>query len=137
MNGFRNFFHNFGMKFNASLSRFMAGRYGNDKLNNAILGVGVVFCLISLFVRNALVDMILTLFAFALLFWANWRTFSRNTYKRYQENRRYLRFLEQIRDKDHRYYTCPRCRQTVRVPKRKGKISITCPKCAERFIKKT
>lgn len=137
MNGFRNFFHNFGMKFNSSLSRFMAGRYGNDKLNNAILGVGVVFCLISLFVRNALVDMILTLFAFALLFWANWRTFSRNTYKRYQENRRYLRFLEQIRDKDHRYYTCPRCRQTVRVPKGKGKISITCPKCAERFIKKT
>ena len=75
--------------------------------------------------------------AFALLFWANFRTFSRNTYKRYQENRRYLRFMDQLRDKEHRYYTCPRCRQTVRVPKGKGKISITCPKCSERFIKKT
>ena len=137
MNGLRDFFHNFSVKFNTGLTRFMAGRYGNDKLNNAILGVGVVFCLISLFIRNPLVDMILTVSAFALLFWANFRTFSRNTYKRYQENRRYLRFMDQLRDKEHRYYTCPRCRQTVRVPKGKGKISITCPKCSERFIKKT
>ena len=137
MNGFRNFFHNFSVKLNAGLTRFMAGRYGNDKLGNAILSVGVVLCLVSLFFRNSLVKMILTILAFILLFWANFRTFSRNTYKRYQENRRYLRFLDQLRDKDHRYYSCPRCRQSVRVPKGKGKISITCPKCAERFIKKT
>ena len=137
MNGFRDFFRNFSVKLNSGLTRFMAGRYGNDKLNNAILGVGVVFCLVSMFIRNPLVKMILTTPAFALLFWANFRTFSRNTYKRYQENRRYLRFMDQMRDKEHRYYACPRCRQTVRVPKGKGKISITCPKCSERFIKKT
>ena len=137
MNGFRNFFRNFSVKLNSGLSRFMAGRYGNDKLNNAILGVGVVLCLVSLFIRNSLVKMILTTLAFVLLFWANFRTFSRNTYKRYQENRRYLRLRDQIKDKEHRYYACPRCRQTVRVPKGKGKIAITCPKCEENFIKKT
>mgnify|MGYP003295528458 CR=1 FL=1 len=137
MNGFRNFFRNFSVKLNSGLSRFMAGRYGNDKLNNAILGVGVVLCLVSLFIRNSLVKMILTTLAFMLLFWANFRTFSRNTYKRYQENRRYLRLRDQIKDKEHRYYACPRCRQTVRVPKGKGKIAITCPKCEEKFIKKT
>ena len=137
MNGFRNFFRNFSVKLNSGLSRFMAGRYGNDKLNNAILGVGVVLCLVSLFIRNSLVKMILTTLAFVLLFWANFRTFSRNTYKRYQENRRYLRLRDQIKDKEYRYYACPRCRQTVRVPKGKGKIAITCPKCEEKFIKKT
>ena len=137
MNGFRNFFHNMGMKLNAGLRSFMTGRYGSDKLNNAILGVGVVLCLISMFIPAAAVKLVLTLLSFGLLFWANFRTFSRNTYKRYQENRRYLRFLEQMRDREHRYYTCPRCRQSVRVPKGKGKIAITCPKCAERFIKKT
>ena len=137
MNGFRNFFRNFSVKLNSGLSRFMAGRYGNDKLNNAILGVGVVLCLVSLFIRNSLVKMILTTLAFVLLFWANFRTFSRNTYKRYQENRRYLRLRDQIKDKESRYYACPRCRQTVRVPKGKGKIAITCPKCEEKFIKKT
>ena len=137
MNGFRNFFRNFSVKLNSGFNRFMAGRYGNDKLNNAILGVGVVLCLVSLFIRNSLVKMILTTLAFVLLFWANFRTFSRNTYKRYPENRRYLRLRDQIKDKEHRYYSCPRCRQTVRVPKGKGKIAITCPKCAEKFIKKT
>ena len=137
MNGFRNFFRNLGTKLGAGLRNFMVGRYGNDKLNNAILGLGVVLCLVSMFIPSAAVKLVLTLLSFGLLFWANFRTFSRNTYKRYQENRRYLRILEQLRDKDHRYFDCPRCHQTVRVPKGKGKIAITCPKCAERFVKKT
>ena len=49
----------------------------------------------------------------------------------------YERIPERIRDKEHRYYDCPRCRQQVRVPRGKGKISITCPKCKEKFVKKT
>jgi len=55
----------------------------------------------------------------------------------YRENRRFLMLLDRIRDRSHRYYSCPRCRQPVRVPRGKGKISITCPKCSEKFIKKT
>jgi predicted phosphohydrolase len=45
--------------------------------------------------------------------------------------------LEQLKDRDHRYFDCPRCRQRVRVPRGKGKISISCPKCHEKFVKKT
>jgi len=45
--------------------------------------------------------------------------------------------LERLKDRQHRYFSCPRCRQPVRVPRGKGKISITCPKCREKFIKKT
>jgi DNA-directed RNA polymerase subunit RPC12/RpoP len=45
--------------------------------------------------------------------------------------------LERIKDREHRYYNCPRCRQPVRVPKDKGKIAISCPRCKEKFIKKT
>ena len=137
MNGFRNWFQNFGMKMSAGLTRFMAGRYGNDKLNNAILGVGVAACLINIFIHVPIVNLILTILSYGMLFWSVFRTLSRNTYKRYQENRRYLRLLDQLRDKDHRYYACPRCRQTVRVPRGKGKIAIICPKCAEHFVKKT
>ena len=74
---------------------------------------------------------------YTLVVVALFRMLSRNTYKRYQENRKYLRFMERLKDKEHRHFDCPRCRQPVRVPRGKGKIAITCPKCGEKFIKKT
>ena len=58
-------------------------------------------------------------------------------FNRYQENRRFLLLIDRIKDRNNRYFNCPKCRQTVRVPRGKGKISITCPKCREKFIKKT
>ena len=124
-------------KIKAWLRHFMLGRYGTDKLNMAILTAGVALSFLALFIRNLLLDGIFTLLAYGLMFWAIFRMLSRNTYKRYQENRKFLRFLERMKDKEHRYFACPRCRQSVRVPRGKGKISITCPKCKEKFIKKT
>lgn len=119
------------------LRRFMEGRYGTDKLNTAILGVGVAACLLSMFIKLPLLDLLLTLLSYGLMIWAIFRCLSRNTYKRYQENRKYLNFLNRCKDREHRYFSCPRCRQSVRVPRNKGKISITCPKCKEKFIRKT
>ena len=46
-----------------------------------------------------------------------------------EENRRFLLIFDRLKDRKNRYYLCPRCRQTVRVPRGKGKIVITCPKC--------
>jgi len=129
----RNFFGRLG----AGLRRFMMGRYGTDKLNTAILITGLIASLLSLFIHFPLVNLILMILSYALMGWALFRMLSRNTYKRYRENRKYLMLLERIRDKEHRYYDCPRCRQQVRVPRGKGKISITCPKCKEKFVKKT
>ena len=128
-----NFFRRLGERFR----HFMLGRYGTDKLNMAILICGVVCSILSMFVRFAILNMALTAISYGLMGWAIFRMLSRNTYKRYQENRKYLRFVERLKDRDHRYYDCPRCRQSVRVPKGKGKIAITCPKCKEKFIKKT
>ena len=132
-----NFLRNLGARIASGMRRFMVGRYGSDKLNTALLMTGVVICLISAIVPFALVKLIAMALCYGLMFWAISRMFSRNTYKRYQENRKYLQFLERIKDRQHRYYDCPRCRQQVRVPRGKGKISITCPKCREKFIKKT
>ena len=124
-------------KLSAWMRRFMAGRYGTDQLNMAILGAGLVLCIISMFIRIPQLNLLMTTISYALVFWAVFRTFSRNTYKRYQENRRFTFFLQRIKDRDHRYFTCPKCCQSVRVPRGKGKISITCPKCREKFVKKT
>ena len=119
------------------LQRFMMGRYGTDKLNMWILGGGLVLCLLSMFISNAYVDLSLTAVSYGLMIWAIFRTLSRNTYKRYRENRRFLMLLDRIKDRDHRYFDCPKCRQPVRVPRGKGKIMITCPKCKEKFQRKT
>ena len=43
----------------------------------------------------------------------------------------------QEQKKIYRFYKCPQCRQRVRVPKGKGRICITCPKCRAEFIKKS
>ena len=126
MNGIRNW-----------LARVMAGRYGMDKLNSVILWISVIIVVLGLFMPFVTVRLMLTAVSYGLMFWAIFRTFSRNTYKRYQENRRFLMFWNKIKDRQHRYYRCPRCRQSVRVPRGKGKIAISCPKCKEKFIKKT
>lgn len=119
------------------LQRFMMGRYGTDKLNMAILGAGLLVCVISIFIPLAPVNLLLTLLSYGLMGLAIFRCLSRNTYKRYQENRKYLMLLQRFKDREHRYFDCPRCRQQVRVPRKKGKIAISCPKCGEKFIRKT
>ena len=132
-----NFFRNLGAKVKTGIRHFMQGRYGTDKMNTAILACGLIACLLSMFIRLPVLNLILTVLSYALMVWAIFRMLSRNTYKRYQENRKYLRFLERVKDRDHKYFDCPRCRQPVRVPRGKGKISISCPKCQEKFIRKT
>ena len=137
MNSFGDRLRRMGAAFSAGLRRFMTGRYGTDKLNMAILGAGLLLSLVCMFLKLPLVNLILTLAAYGLMGWAIFRTLSRNTYKRYRENRKYLMLLERVKDRQHRYFDCPRCRQQVRVPRGKGKIAITCPKCREKFVKKT
>ena len=124
-------------KFRMWLQRFMMGRYGTDKLNMVILAAGVVISLVSVFIRNPLIGLILTTASYGLMIWAIFRCMSRNTYKRYRENRRFLMMIDRIKDREHRHFDCPKCHQPVRVPRGKGKIAITCPKCKEKFIRKT
>ena len=131
------FFRNLGYRLRTGLQKFMRGRYGTDKLNTAILVVALITCIVTMFVNNGTAQLLLMVLYYALVFVVIFRTLSRNTYKRYQENRKFLLFFQRLKDRQHRYYDCPRCRQQVRVPRGKGKISITCPKCTDKFIKKT
>ena len=127
----------FFQKIGQWMRRFMAGRYGSDKLNTFLLVTGVVTSLTAAFVPFAPIKLIMVIISYILLFISIFRLLSRNTYRRYRENRKFLQMVERFRDRQHRYYDCPRCRQQVRVPRGKGKISITCPKCKEKFIRKT
>ena len=127
---------NFFAKLRNAMARFMQGRYGQDRLNSTLLWVSVALAVISI-ILHGIVGLVFTLLAYALMGIAIFRALSRDTYKRYRENRWFLMQLDRLKDRNHRYFACPKCHQSVRVPKGKGKIAITCPKCKERFIKKT
>ena len=137
MNGIGGWFRQLAQKLTYGTRRFMEGRYGTDRLNTAILSAGLVACIISMFIRVPLVNLLLTGISYGLMIWALCRSLSRNTYKRYQENRKFLQVFGRLKDREHRYFDCPKCRQMVRVPRGKGKIAITCPRCREKFIRKT
>ena len=130
-------FRQFLYRLNAGFRHFMNGRYGTDKLGLTLLGTALALSLLGTLIRVPLVSLGLSLAYYALMFWALFRMFSRNTYARYEENRKFLRFFDRLKDREHRYFSCPKCSQPVRVPRGKGKIAITCPKCREKFIKKT
>ena len=127
------------------MQRFMAGRYGNDQLNQFIFIVAIISMVLEIITRQSLFYT-LTL---VLLFLAYVRVFSRNINKRYEENMKFLQKKDAILNKFRRQkyyaaqrrnfhiYTCPQCKQKIRIPKGKGKISITCPKCRTSFIKKS
>ncbi len=130
-------FRNLTWKISQGLRRFMTGRYGTDQLNMVILVAGLICSVLSTVLKVPLLTLVLWALSWGLMIWAICRTLSRNTYARYQENRKFLQLKEGLKDREHRYFNCPKCRQRVRVPRGKGKISITCPKCREKFVKKT
>ena len=123
------------------MSRFMYGRNGADQLGMATLVVGIVLDIVSMFMRTVAARRILGIVTAVLLFVLLFRMFSRNLQKRRAENAWFLQKIfypvqrtfngkkQRIQDKEHKYFTCPNCRTVCRVPKGKGKIVITCPKC--------
>ena len=137
MNGFMQWLRQLGNGCKSGLKRFMMGRYGTDKLNNLLLWIAAILVLLSIFLQNPALNLVAVLLAYVLMVISVFRSLSRNVYQRHKENRRYLNLLERLKDREHRYFACPKCKQSVRVPKGKGKIAITCPKCRERFVHKT
>ena len=127
------------------LMRFMSGRYGNDQLNRFLLIASIVLVFATLFSGIEIFWYI----GIVLLTITYMRMFSRKIQKRYAENQKYLQIIGPIsgwfklrikhlkQRKTHRFFKCPSCQQKVRVPKGKGMICITCPKCRTQFQKRS
>lgn len=87
--------------------------------------------------------------AVAIMAYAYFRMFSKNTLRRSAENQWYLkremkvRGLLQRKKKElsqrriYHIYRCPKCRQKIRVPRGRGKIAVTCRKCGAEFIRRS
>lgn len=130
------------------LRKVMAGRYGVDELSRFLTMAALAMLVLSLLFNN-LLSLLFWLLAIGSLVWSYFRLFSRNTARRKAENSAYLTLRyaatckftglkQRLRQKKYyRFYKCPSCGVTTRVPKGKGKIRITCPKCGESFIRKS
>lgn len=127
------------------LRNFLVGKNGMDQLSIAVI---IIAMLLNLVARNLSSD-IPGILAIVLIAWAVFRILSRNIEKRRQENLRFTKILYSIKNgfgrlktdrtqsRTYKYFPCPGCKNRLRVPKGKGKLNITCPKCGQRFSRKT
>ena len=129
----------------AWLYRFMQGRYGGDALGTCLVWVSVVLMLLG-YIPHL---WIFTLLAYGVLGYAIFRFLSRNIARRRVEAAVYFRMREKFRKKralrkkiraerkTHKYFKCPACRAMLRVPRGKGEITVTCPRCGKKTDKRT
>ena len=127
------------------ITRFMQGRYGVDDLSKALMYVGLVVIVVSLFTSWS----VLSLIGWVVLIVVYVRMFSKNHARCYAQNQKYLQYINKVKGffrrkkshmeqrKTHHIYACPSCKQKIRIPKGKGKIEISCPKCHTKFVKRS
>ena len=124
--------------------RFMQGRYGIDQLNSFLMIVCVICFIVNMFIGS----IVLTFIAYGTWLFVIFRMFSKNIYARNLENDKYLNFFSPLsrwlklklmskQDPSNKYFSCPKCKQMVRVPKGHGTVVVTCPNCQNKFEKRT
>ena len=122
----------------------MYGRNGSDHLGMFFLTLYFVVWLLQIVTGWG----VLALVEYVLLFLILYRMLSRNLERRRAENTKFLQAVAPLRkkfnslrtrmkDKDHRYFRCPNCRQQMRVPKGKGRITVHCRSCGATFEEKS
>ena len=129
--------------------RFMAGRNGNDALNRFLLLADVILILLAAVFSKSGAGRLLMPIALIVLGFTYFRMFSRDLIRRGEENGRYLRIRERffsalrvkkeqwVQRKEYKFFVCPSCKTTLRVPKGRGKIKIVCRKCGNSFMGKS
>ncbi len=130
------------------LARFMAGRNGNDQFNIFLLVIDLILLLLASFLPKS-IGRVLYPVVLLLLGYIYFRMFSRNVYRRRDENGKYMRLKLKISNwthirrerwvqrRDYKFFTCPSCRTTLRVPRGHGRIKIVCRKCGSSFMGKS
>ena len=127
------------------LRRFMQGRNGIDQLSFAFVILFIIFNIIFLVTPSFILTVIyIILFAYFIF-----RILSRNIAARQKENYYFLKMWNPIQNyfrrlsvkikgrKKYKYFKCKSCKRSMRVPRGKGTVIVTCPGCGTKFRKKT
>jgi hypothetical protein len=123
------------------LVKFMTGRYGVDQLYYAMFALWAVLTLVNIKVDSMILMAVSDVFIVLAIF----RGFSRNISRRTAENAKFLKvwnpvkrkarlFYRRIREiRVHRFRKCPHCKKTLQLPIKRGKNTVKCPRCQEKF----
>lgn len=127
------------------LKRFMSGRYGYDSLGVVLIVLGLLLSFVSRITAFPL----LSIFAVFPTIYALYRILSKDIWRRQQENHKWLYYQDIFKKKwkklwrwgrdfpKYKYFTCTHCKQTIRIPRGKGNLEISCPKCRHSFKGRT
>lgn len=125
--------------------RFMQGRYGMDGLSGFLIGAGLAAAVLNAFFRSN----ILMILSWGFVIFAYTRVFSKNRARCIAQNVWFYQHTKALREllqkeksrmrirKTHHIYTCKNCGQKIKIPRGKGKIMVTCPKCRNEFLKRS
>ena len=126
-----------------SINEFMYGRYKGDELNRFLTVIYLILWVLSFFPYLGILQLLNTLIFVFIIY----RALSKNIYARQKELNKYLNIKNKLKSqialnkqkhlnrKTHLYFKCKNCKANLRVPKGKGKLEITCPKCKHTMIK--
>lgn len=129
-------------KLRDKFAQFMVGRYGIDQLYYALIVLYLVCFVLNIIFPKIMVFGILTWVVLIISFF---RVFSRNVYKRSQENAVFVKVWDKVKGffsltfskiKDFpskKYTKCPHCHSVLRLPRQRGKHTVRCPRCSNRF----
>lgn len=144
--------------FKRKIEEFLSGRHGSDQLSFTLSLAGLILVFCSPAFTSQDVRTIFSLLGMGLIIYSIFRVFSKDDAKRTRENQAFVNFFtrggnnakaqerkarreqkKRLKEKlkTHVMFYCPKCKASCFVPKGKGKIRITCPKCGEKFIGKT
>lgn len=124
-----------------NLNDFMRGRNGTDELAIASLVVALVLLIINCFAQQ----LWLTILVLAFIAYGLFRFLAPASAQLEEQNEHFVSLIGPaapwLRDpvaawkesKDFKHLQCPHCGQMVRVPRGKGAIRVTCPRCHEKF----
>ncbi len=136
--------HRHKLSFRERIARFWYGRNGIDELGRFLSVLQLILLIPCIFIRFWLVYVIwFTVLVIAC--YSLFRMMSRNLHKRRKENARYRSWVSHFRRffsfrrqkwkerKTHVFVRCKCCKRILRLPREKGKHTVKCPICYERF----
>lgn len=123
------------------VAEWLRGRQGPDDLAVFCTNLAIIVVLVNVFAHTSWLGWV----GLALIAYAMFRIQSKNLGARSRENAAFLKALGPARPwvqnpgaawrelRTYKHARCGSCRQKVRVPRGKGKLRVTCPKCGAKF----